>query len=71
MPITWSTVTSFPVGVASLSWADPAWVPFGQFLQLRIYDKDIMDVNVRGYPVGGPMYLNLWWGDPARAVNPR
>ena len=58
--------------MSDLAWADPAWVPFGQFYQLRVYDKDIMDVDVRGAPVGGPMYLNQWWGDSARrAEDPR
>ena len=58
--------------MSDLAWADPVWVPFGQFYQLRIYDKDIMDVDVRGAPVGGPMYLNQWWSDAARrAEDPR
>lgn len=58
--------------IADVAWADPRRVTFGQFFQLRIYDKDIMDVEVRGAPVGSPLFLNMWWGDAERrAEDPR
>ncbi len=52
--------------MADAAWADPRRVTFGQFFQLRIYDKDLQDVDVRGAPVGSPLFLNVWWGDQAR-----
>ena len=58
--------------IADAAWADPRRVTFGQFFQLRIYDKDIMDVEIRGAPVGSPLFLNMWWGDADRsAEDPR
>ena len=58
--------------MGDIAWSDPRWVNFGAFFQLRIYDKDIMDADVRGHPVGSPMFLNQWWGDAGkRAEDPR
>ena len=58
--------------MADAAWADPRRVTFGQFFQLRIYDKDLQDVDVRGAPVGSPLFLNVWWGDAdRRAEDPR
>ena len=58
--------------MADAAWADPRRVTFGQFFQLRIYDKDLQDVDVRGAPVGSPLFLNVWWGDDdRRAEDPR
>ena len=58
--------------MADAAWADPRRVTFGQFYQLRIYDKDLQDVDVRGAPVGSPLFLNVWWGDAdRRADDPR
>jgi peptide/nickel transport system substrate-binding protein len=54
-------------------WQDnPSTTHFGQFFQLRVYDKDIMDVDIRGAPVGSPLFLNQWWNDAKRrADDPR
>ena len=52
--------------MADAAWADPRRVTFGQFFQLRIYDKDLQDVDVRGAPVGSPLFLNVWWGESER-----
>ena len=52
--------------MADAAWDDPRRVTFGQFFQLRIYDKDLQDVDVRGAPVGSPLFLNVWWGDSER-----
>ena len=49
--------------MADLAWADPRRVHFGQFFQLRLFDKNVRDSEVRGHPVGSPLYLNQWWGD--------
>ena len=58
--------------MADIAWTDPRNLVFGQFFQLRVQDKRIRDVDVRGHPVGSPMYLNQWWGDAGkRAENPR
>jgi peptide/nickel transport system substrate-binding protein len=52
--------------MAKVWWDDPKDISFGNFFQLRVYNKDIMNVDVRGAPVGSPMFLNQWWGDPQR-----
>ena len=52
--------------MADAAWEDPRRVTFGQFFQLRIYDKDLQDVDVRGAPVGSPLFLNVWWGESER-----
>ena len=52
--------------MADAAWADPRRVTFGQFFQLRIYDKDLNDVDIRGAPVGSPLFLNVWWGNEER-----
>ena len=52
--------------MADAAWEDPRRVTFGQFFQLRIYDKDLQDVDVRGAPVGSPLFLNVWWDDEER-----
>ncbi len=58
--------------MADAAWEDPRRVTFGQFFQLRIYDKDLQDVDVRGAPVGSPLFLNVWWGNgDRRADDPR
>ena len=58
--------------MADIAWSDPRRVVFGQFFQLRVQDKRIRDVDVRGHPVGSPLYLNQWWGDAGkRAEDPR
>ena len=46
-----------------IMWDNPPGWYFGQFFQLRVYNKDIQDVEVRGAPVGSIMTLNQWWGD--------
>lgn len=58
--------------MADAAWADPRRITFGQFFQLRIYDRDLQDVDIRGAPVGSPLFLNVWWGDSERrADDPR
>jgi peptide/nickel transport system substrate-binding protein len=58
--------------MADIAWSDPRRVVFGQFFQLRVQDKRLRDVDVRGHPVGSPLYLNQWWGDAGkRAEDPR
>ena len=58
--------------MADAAWADPRRVTFGQFFQLRIYDKDLQDVDIRGAPVGSPLFLNVWWGnEERRSEDPR
>ncbi len=58
--------------MADAAWEDPRRVTFGQFFQLRIYDRDLNDVDIRGAPVGSPLFLNVWWGDESRrADDPR
>ena len=58
--------------MADAAWADPRRITFGQFFQLRIYDKDLNDVDIRGAPVGSPLFLNVWWGDnDRRSDDPR
>ena len=58
--------------MADAAWADPRRVTFGQFFQLRIYDKDLQDVDIRGAPVGSPLFLNVWWDNAERrADDPR
>lgn len=58
--------------MADIAWSDPRRITFGQFFQLRVQDKNIRDVDVRGHPVGSPLYLNQWWGDASkRAEDPR
>ena len=58
--------------MADAAWEDPRRVTFGQFFQLRIYDRDLQDVDIRGAPVGSPLFLNVWWSDAdRRADDPR
>ena len=58
--------------MADIAWSDPRRVHFGQFFQLRVQDKRLRDVDVRGHPVGSPLYLNQWWGDAGkRSEDPR
>ena len=52
--------------MADLAWADPRRVHFGQFFQLRLHDINVRDSDVRGHPVGSPLYLNQWWGDASK-----
>ena len=58
--------------MADIAWSDPRRIVFGQFFQLRIQDARIRDVDIRGHPVGSPLYLNQWWGDAdKRGEDPR
>ena len=58
--------------MADIAWSDPRRIVFGQFFQLRIQDARIRDVDIRGHPVGSPLYLNQWWGDAGkRGEDPR
>ena len=58
--------------MADAAWEDPRRVTFGQFFQLRIYDRNLQDVDIRGAPVGSPLFLNVWWSDAdRRADDPR
>ena len=58
--------------MADIAWSDPRRIVFGQFFQLRIQDARIRDVDIRGHPVGSPLYLNQWWGDAGkRSEDPR
>ncbi len=58
--------------MADLWWDDPKSVNFGNFLQLRVFSKDLMGTDIRGAPVGSPILLNVWWDNASkRADDPR